>query len=90
MIQNFRHKGLRQLYETGKTRLLDKAVIPKVEDILTVLDVTTSMAGLRLAGLHPFKGARKGEWGITITANWRIVFRLRDGHVVDVGYEDYH
>ena len=90
MIQNFRHKGLRQLYETGKTRLLDKAVIPKVEDILTVLDVTTSMAGLRLAGLHPLKGARKGEWGITITANWRIVFRLRDGHVVDVGYEDYH
>ena len=61
-----------------------------MEDILTVLDVTTSMVGLRLPGLHPLKGARKGEWGITITANWRIVFRLRDGHVADVGYEDYH
>ncbi|MBC7841789.1 MAG: type II toxin-antitoxin system RelE/ParE family toxin [Gemmatimonadaceae bacterium] len=90
MIQNFKHKGLKQLYEMGKTKLLDKAVVPKIEAVLTVLDVTTSMVGLNLPGLHPLQGKRKGEWGITITANWRIVFKLSDGHVCDVAYEDYH
>jgi len=90
MIQNFKHKGLDQLYHTGKSRLLEKAVVPKINDVLTILDVTTSMTRLKLPGLHPLQGKRKGEWGVTITANWRIVFTLRDGHVCDVGYEDYH
>ena len=90
MIQNFKHKGLKQLYQDGKTKLLPKALVPKIEDVLTVLDVTTSMAALKLPGLHPLQGKRKGEWGVTITANWRIVFTIRDGDVCDVGYEDYH
>jgi toxin HigB-1 len=90
MIRNFKHKGLKLLYETGSGKLLPTAVGPKLEDVLTVLDVTTSMSGLKLPGLHPLKGLRKGEWGVTITANWRVVFTLRDGHVCDVGYEDYH
>lgn len=90
MIQSFRHEGLKLLYETGSGRLLPTAVVPKIEDVLTVLDVATSMAGLTLPGLHPLQWSRKGEWGVTITANWRIVFTVRDGHVCDVGYEDYH
>ena len=90
MIQNFRHKGLRLLYETGSGKLLTAAVVPKIEEVLTVLDVTTSMPGLKLPGLHRLHGDRKGEWGITITRNWRIVFTLKNGHVCDVGYEDYH
>lgn len=61
-----------------------------IEDVLSVLDVASSMASLRLPGLHPLEGNRKGEWGITITANWRIVFRIVDGHVHDVDYVDYH
>jgi toxin HigB-1 len=90
MIQNFTHKGLKLLYETGSGKLLPVAVVPKIEDVLTVLDVTASMTGLKLPGLHRLQGNRKGEWGITITRTWRIVFTLRNGHVCDVGYEDYH
>ncbi len=90
MIQNFTHKGLKLLYETGSGKRLPAAVVAKIEDALTVLDVTTSMTGLKLPGLHRLQGDRKGEWGITITRNWRIVFTLRNGHVCDVGDEDYH
>ena len=90
MIRNFRHKGLKRLYETGSGRLLAAAVVPKIEDVLSVLDVATSLDDLHLRGLHPLQGQRRGEWAVTITANWRLVFRLVDGHVVDVGYEDYH
>lgn len=90
MIRNFRHKGLKLLYETGSGRLLRPAVVQKIEDVLSVLDVASSLDGLQLPGMHSLKGRRRGEWAVTITANWRIVFRLCDGHVCDVGYEDYH
>lgn len=90
MIQNFRHKDLKLLYETGSSRLLPPAVVHRIEDVLSVLDVLTTLDGVRLPGLHPLKGSRRGEWAVTITGNWRITFRLCDGHVCDVGYEDYH
>ena len=33
---------------------------------------------------------RAGFWAVTVRANWRIVFRFEDGHVLDVDYLDYH
>ena len=40
--------------------------------------------------LHPLKGQLKGMWSMTVNANWRIIFRLKDGHVYDVELIDYH
>ena len=40
--------------------------------------------------LHPLKGARKGLWSVTISGNWRIVFRLEDGDAFEVDLVDYH
>jgi proteic killer suppression protein len=40
--------------------------------------------------LHPLKGNRKGEWGVTGRANWRITFRFEEGYALEVNLEDYH
>ncbi len=40
--------------------------------------------------LHALKGDRKGVWSITISGNWRIVFRFVDGDAFDVDLTDYH
>ena len=40
--------------------------------------------------LHPLKGSRKGEWGVTVRANWRITFWFEEGDALDVNLEDYH
>jgi len=40
--------------------------------------------------LHPLKGNRKGEWGVTVRANWRITFRFEKGYALEVNLEDYH
>ena len=40
--------------------------------------------------LHPLKGDLKGFWSVTVSGNWRIVFRFEDGQVVDVDLTDYH
>ncbi len=40
--------------------------------------------------LHSLKGDLKGWWSVTISGNWRIVFRFRDGDALDVDLKDYH
>ena len=34
--------------------------------------------------LHPLKGNFKEFWSVTISGNWRIVFRFEDGDAFDV------
>jgi toxin HigB-1 len=40
--------------------------------------------------LEALKGDRKGEYSIRINMQWRICFRWRDGHALDVEIVDYH
>ena len=43
--------------------------------------------GLRL---HQLSGDLKGFWSVTVSANWRIIFRFQDAEVVDVDLIDYN
>ena len=93
MIDSFRHKGLRRYYETGDTRGIQPAFAKRVRRILTVLDAATSpetFEGLPGMKLHPLKADLAGFWGVTVTGNWRIVFRFEDQRPTDVDYLDYH
>jgi len=40
--------------------------------------------------LHPLKGSFAGFWSVTVTANWRVVWRFENGDATDVDYVDYH
>ena len=35
-------------------------------------------------------GRLKGFWSVTVTANWRVIFRFDDGKAFDVDLVDYH
>ena len=40
---------------------------------------------------HALKGDRKGEFAMTVTKNWRLVFaKIDDQTVADLDLEDYH
>jgi toxin HigB-1 len=92
MIRSFRHKGLKRLYEDDDARGLNPGHVEKLRRILARLDVATTPQDLDLPGyrLHPLKGDLKGFWAVTVQANWRVTFRLADGHALDVDYVDYH
>ena len=32
----------------------------------------------------------KGSFAVTVSGNWRVIFRFKDGSAVDVDYVDYH
>lgn len=39
---------------------------------------------------HPLAGKRAGEFAVSVSGNWRLVFRFEDGDAILVNYEDYH
>ena len=92
MIVSFRHKGLKLLYEKGDRRRLQPEYVDKIERILARLDEATEPADMGLPGfrLHPLKGDLAGYWSVSVSGNWRIVFRFDGVHACNVDLSDYH
>lgn len=92
MIQTFRHKGIAHFFRTGNTRGIQATHANRLRLILTVLNQATHIKDLKLPGLrlHTLRGDRKGYWSVSISGNWRIIFRFSDGAVYDVELIDYH
>lgn len=88
-----RHKGLRALAEQDRAAGLPSKLVPRLRRILTVLDEAqrpsdvATRPGYRL---HPLKGDMAGLWSISVSRNWRVVFRFEGIEAVDVNLEDYH
>jgi proteic killer suppression protein len=92
MIKTFRRRGLRRLYERGDRSGIRPDLLDIVEDILARLDRADVPRSMNLPGyrLHPLRGEMKGLWSVTVRANWRIVFRMEENDVFDVGLIGYH
>jgi proteic killer suppression protein len=58
VIQSFRHKGLKQMFEDGKVRLIASSLRARVANILAVLDAASSARDLAGPGnrLHELQG----------------------------------
>lgn len=92
MIRSFRHRGVKRLYERGDRSRVSADQADRLEVALADLDAARKPSDVALPGyrLHPLKGDRKGFWSISVSANWRIIFRVGDGDVYDVDLVDYH
>ena len=92
MIRSFRHKGLKLLFEDGSRRGVRAGHADRIERILARLDQASEPRHMDLPGfrLHPLKGEWAGFWAVTVSGNWRVVFRFEGGHASDVGLTDYH
>jgi toxin HigB-1 len=91
VIRTFRHRGLKGLYQGDPSKVRADQV-RRIADVLGHLDRAQHPSDLDLPGyrLHLLKGGLKGMWSITISGNWRIVFRFVDGNAFDVDLIDYH
>lgn len=92
MIKTIRHRGLKRLYEKGDGSRVDPRFLDKVRRVLTGLQAATRPEDMSLPGyvLHPLTGDLKGFWSVRVSGNWRVIFRLEDGHAYDVDLTDYH
>ena len=92
MIQTFRHKGLRRLFESGSAAGVQASHARRLRLQLSALDTAHVIDDLDLPGfgLHPLKGPMRGRWAISVNGNWRITFEFKDGNAYVLDYEDYH
>jgi proteic killer suppression protein len=92
VIKTFRHRGLKALFERGDPSNVRADQAGRIADVLAHLDRAQRPSDIDLPGyrLHRLKGDRKGVWSVSISGNWRIVFRFENGDAFDADLVDYH
>ena len=92
MIKSFRHKGLKALYTTGNARGVRADHVARLRRLLNLLDVAIAPGDMDRPGnrLHPLKGELAGYWSVSVSGNWRVIYRFDGNDVELVDYLDYH
>lgn len=92
MIRNIRHKGLAAFYQDDETKGVHQAHVKRLRQILALLDSATNVADMNAPGLrlHTLRGSLQGFYAVTMSGNWRVIFRFEDTDALDVDYLDYH
>ncbi len=93
MIKTFADKETQQVFVKGKSKRLPPDLIRRAIRRLEYIHWATNLNDLRVPPsnrLHALKGAREGQYSISINDQWRICFRFIDGDAYDVEITDYH
>jgi proteic killer suppression protein len=91
MIGSFRHRGLEEIYFTGKTHRIGAHFVRKCVRILQSLEVATQPEEMNVAGyrFHRLHGSPE-RWSVRVSGNYRITFSWSGDNAEDVDLEDYH
>ena len=92
MIRSFKHKGLRKFHEEDDAPKVDRRHRNRLRLILTALQAAREVEDMRFPGsdLHSLKGKLRGFWSVSVSGNWRVIFRFEQGDMYEVDYMDYH
>jgi proteic killer suppression protein len=92
MIRSFHHKGLEAFFLHGSRAGIQPRHAIRLRLILTALECARRPADMNASGwrLHLLQGSWQGFHSVTVSANWRVVFRFEAGNAQDVDYVDYH
>ncbi|MCP5246097.1 MAG: type II toxin-antitoxin system RelE/ParE family toxin [Burkholderiales bacterium] len=92
MIKTFKHKGLRDFFETGSKSGIQPYHAPRLARQLIRLDSARNANDMNVPGwkLNVLTGELAGHYSITVNGNWRITFTFEDEDAVLVDYQDYH
>lgn len=91
MIRSFRHKGL-WASQAGDTAGVRADHVARLRRLLASLDMAQVPSEMERTGnrLYPLKGKLAGYWSVTVSGNWRGIFRFDSSDVELVDYFDYH
>jgi proteic killer suppression protein len=92
VIKTFRHKGLMELFEIGKSAKVPANLANRCLNRLTVLNRAVYVREVTGAGFntHPLTGAVPQRYAMSVSGPWRITFRFDTGDAYGVDLEQYH
>ena len=92
MIRNFRHKGLADLYNTGRSAKVRQDLQTRALRRLDALNAALELPELNLPGFdfHALKGFKPVRYSLHVNGPWCITFEWLDGDALRVDLEQYH
>jgi proteic killer suppression protein len=83
---------LRRLYEDDDSSKVRQDQLERLKVVLSYLDAAVKPGDLSAPGfrLHRLKGELRDFWSVSVSGNWRVIFRFEDGDAYDVDLVDYH
>jgi proteic killer suppression protein len=83
--------GLERLYSRGDTSGVSAQHVKRLRAVLAALATASVPSDMALPGarLHPLRGDRAGQWSVSISGNWRVIFEFEGQHVTNVDLGDY-
>ena len=92
MIKSWRHKGLKEFYETGSKRKIQAKHAERLRLLLFQLANAICSEDMKLPGngFHKLKGNLNGYYAVKVSANWRLIFQFNGRNAILVDYIDYH
>jgi toxin HigB-1 len=92
VIESFRDKETRTVFETGKSRKFG-TVAKSAKQKLDQIDLARTLADLRTPPgnrLEALKGGRAGQYSIRVNDQYRVCFVWQEEGAYDVEIRDYH
>jgi proteic killer suppression protein len=90
----FKHRGLRELYNNGRSRRVPQDLLVRIRQRLDILeameDLTETAKVIQSLRIHQLTGKRRGTWSLRVSGPWRLTFRFRNGDVYALDLEQYH
>lgn len=92
MIKSWKHKGLKNFFETGSTAGIQSNHKVPIKIILQRLNAAIKPEDMNTPGMafHKLQGRLKGYFAITVRSNWRIIFKFEGEDAILLDYLDYH
>lgn len=93
MIKSFRGKETEKVWNREYSKRLPNDIQERALMKLQQLHAAGDLKDLSIPAsnqLEALKGDRKGDYSIRINKQWRICFKWKDGHALEVEIADYH
>jgi proteic killer suppression protein len=92
VIESFWHRGLRELFEIGKSARVRGDLQQRALVRLDAIDKAATLEALRQPGFdfYALRGFRPRRYAIRNNGPWCITFEWREGRALRVDLEQYH
>ena len=90
-LRSVKHRGLKNLLETGRSDTVPASLIGRIRNRLAALDAMKTIGELPPSyRAHLLVGKRRGTWAIRVNGPWRLTFKFDSETVFDLDLEQYH